>query len=94
MSIQGAERSHIKHGDKEIYADQKLFWGCFWFPDKSSEHYYLIKAGFLFINKIWTFPIFQIEQKIWEIISIILGIKSLYVKNKTVYYTVHTVYKG
>ena len=37
MSIQGAERSHIKHGDKENYADQKEFGANLWFSDKSSE---------------------------------------------------------
>ena len=52
MSIEGAERSHIKHGDKENYADQKEFWGYFWFCDKSSENDYRVKANFLFIKNL------------------------------------------
>ena len=34
MSIEGAGGSHIKHGDKENYADREEFWGYFWFSDK------------------------------------------------------------
>ena len=48
MSIQGAERSHIKHGDKENYADQKEFGPIY---DSLINQVKVIKANFPFINK-------------------------------------------
>ena len=61
MSIQGVGRSHIKHVDKENYADQTQFWGNFLFCDKSSENDYAIKAN---LNEKKAFLMFKIKCKI------------------------------